>query len=108
MNMTKFLTVAALAASVLLAPACGGKEKPDPAKYTAICEEVVKCDAQTQGFPDPVKVCSQFMVGVEEKFPEKLPDLKKCIEDQSCEEKNFAVCLAGIAQGMGMGMPMPQ
>ena len=48
------------------------------------------------------------MVSIEAKFPEKLPDLQKCLQDQPCEKKNFAECLAGVAQGMGMGMPMPQ
>ena len=109
----KTLTVKTLAglalASVLVLPACGIDEKPDASKFTAICEETVRCDKQTQSFPDPVKICTQFMVSIEAKFPAKLPDLQKCLQDQSCETKNFTECLAGVAQGMGgMGMPLPQ
>ena len=104
----KTLAGLALAGALLLSASCGKDSKPDASKFTTICEETVKCDAQTQGFPDPVKICTQFMVSIEAKFPEKLPDLQKCLQDQPCEKKNFAECLAGVAQGMGMGMPMPQ
>lgn len=104
----KTLAGLALAGALLLSAACGKDNKPDASKFVTICEETVKCDAQTQSFPDPVKICTQFMVSIEAKFPAKLPDLQKCLQDQSCEEKNFTECLAGVAQGMGMGMPIPQ
>ena len=104
----KTLAGLALAGALMMSASCGKDSKPDASKFTTICEETVKCDAQTQGFPDPVKICTQFMVSIEAKFPEKLPDLQKWLQDQPCEKKNFAECLAGVAQGMGMGMPMPQ
>ena len=100
----RILAVSA-AAALLLTAACKQQDKPDPAEFAALCDEVVKCDKQTAGFPDATKICGQMLAGVKEKFPERLPDLKACLDSQSCEEKSFAVCVADLVQGAGLVLP---
>ncbi|MEQ9367264.1 MAG: hypothetical protein RIF32_23740, partial [Leptospirales bacterium] len=63
-------------------------------EFDELCATVVKCDVQTQSFPDPKKVCMQFLVSIEQRYPEKSPGLHACLRGQSCEEQNFADCLA--------------
>lgn len=72
------------------------------AEMTGICEEIVRCDLQTHGFPDPVEVCTGFLRGANEKYPERVDALYRCLKDQSCEEKNFAACLSKITGMINM------
>ncbi|MCR9142283.1 MAG: hypothetical protein NXI24_08520 [bacterium] len=81
-------------------PAIATPSAEQLAAFESLCTTVVRCDAQTQSFPDPIKICMQFMVSIEAKFPDKLPGFRACLGEQSCEEQNLALCLADIARDM--------
>jgi len=98
----KILALMSLAVAISLA-ACGEDKKPDAAQFQGMCEELAKCDEQLKNLGmDPVAMCKQMFVGVAEKYPDRLPELKSCIDAQSCEEKNATECFTKFAQGMGM------
>ncbi|MBX7058559.1 MAG: hypothetical protein K1X75_10885 [Leptospirales bacterium] len=103
---TRILILSGCLVAGLVASACSKEDKPDPAQFTAICEEVVRCDAQVRQIPDPAKACGQLLASVQEKYPQKLPELESCLKAQSCEKKNIAECFANVVQGIG-GVPTP-
>lgn len=102
---TRILILLAAMVVFAFAPACSQEKKPDPAQFAALCEEIVRCDAQVKQFPDPARSCAQMLVGIQEKYPQKLGELESCLKAQSCEQKNFASCLQSVVQGMGMPVP---
>ena len=84
------------------APATDSAPEISQAKFAPLCAEVVRCDPQTAAVPDSEKICAQMLVGIAGKFPESLRGLEQCLNNQSCEEKNFAFCVAENVQGVGL------
>ena len=66
------------------------------------CRRVIRCDRKMRSFPDPWKICLQFFVSLERKFPQLVPELQKCVSAQSCEEQDFAGCLKKLTARMGL------
>lgn len=77
---------------LMLVISCGDK-KPDASAYTEFCAEVAKCDKQLQSLPNGAEFCAKFMAGVEAKVGDKAREIKTCITNQSCENKNMAECI---------------
>ncbi len=67
-----------------------------------VCRRVIRCDRKIRSFSDPYKICLQFFVSLEMKFPQLVPELQRCVNAQSCEEQDFTKCLEKLTARMGM------
>lgn len=86
--------------ALLVLATCDGKKKADPEAYAGLCKEVAQCDALVKAQPNGEDLCKKSMAVLEEKFPDKVPEMESCIKSQPCEEKNIATCMTKVAQGI--------
>lgn len=97
--MLRTITVSALVFSLALA--CGKKEdKADIEQFADMCARAAECDAQVKAQPNGVEICKKSMGLLMEKYPAKVPDMRKCVMDAKCEELSIGACMTEMAQGL--------
>ena len=89
------LSVSVAFSSLLLS--CGSiKKDSDPSDFKKVCVKVVQCDHNFNLLPEPQVNCEKLMTNINEKFPDKIYKVRKCIMKTSCDKLDFKECMSYI------------
>lgn len=84
---------------VLIGATCSTQKK-EQYDIASVCERAKRCDPQVQAHKNGLQICLKSMKLLEEKYPDKVVVMNRCLANTPCSELSLGSCMTEMAHSL--------